>query len=117
MLGALYDNHREGSCCCEKIWHVLPCGGTAILLRGLEIWVLTALMPVVLEGAYVGFARGVARIWPLQGRYGRWTYPHSENFLRASGLQRFGTYIRRRQNMVVEWIANWPILELCLQSE
>lgn len=89
----------------------------AILLYGYETWVLTVAMTVALEGVHMGFAIGLARMWPQRGSNKRRRYPHPLDVLRAAGLQTIHTYIQRRQNTAAECVANWPILNLCLKTE
>ena len=65
----------------------------------------------------MGFYRGLTEIRPNGGRVGHHKYLVPEDFLRETGLNLEEAYIKRRGNMVTEWVENWTILELCLHSE
>ena len=47
---------------------------------------------------------------------GSWEYPSLEEVMMEEGFEGIGTYIIRSQNMVVQYIATRPILDLCERS-
>ena len=49
--------------------------------------------------------------------YGTWVYPAIGAALEMAGLEEFRVYIARHQNMVAQYIASRPFMELCLAVE
>ena len=47
---------------------------------------------------------------------GVWEYPSLEEVMVEAGFEGIGTYVTRRQNMVAQYIAKQPILDICDQS-
>ena len=82
----------------------------AVLLFGSETWVIT---PPMLK-ALTGFHHRVAR--QLTGKVGRylpredrWVYPPIDEVLAEAGLSPLETYLRRRQDRIVDYVASRPI--------
>ena len=50
---------------------------------------------------------------PRRGRDGKWFYPSLEGAMKESGFQEIRTSINNRQNMVAQYIATQPLLDLC----
>ena len=48
---------------------------------------------------------------------GRFLYPPLYKAMMSVGLEEVETYVLCRQNTITHYIANWPILELCLTVE
>ena len=46
-----------------------------------------------------------------------WEYPQLEEAMAEAGFEGIGTYIKRRQNMISQYIATQPILDLCERSD
>ena len=73
-----------------------------------------------MEQALSSFRHKVAR--RLTGRqlrrrgYGIWEYPSLEGKMVELVFEGIGTYITRRQNMVAQYIATRPIMDLCERS-
>ena len=82
----------------------------AVLLFGSETWVVS---PPMLK-ALTGFHHRVAR--QLTGKVGRylpredrWVYPPIDEVLAEAGLFPLETYIRRRQDRIVDYVSTRPI--------
>ena len=54
---------------------------------------------------------------PKRQRDGKWLYPPIGAALEMVVLEEIGVYIARRQNMVAQYIAIRPIMDLCLAAE
>ena len=89
----------------------------SVLLFGTETWVVNPRMGKVLEG----FQDQV--VWLLTGRlprrslYRRWEYTLEEAEREEAGFELTETYIWRRQNTDAQYIAKWPIMDLCEAAE
>ena len=85
----------------------------AVLLFGLETWLLTPRMERDLDS----FQHRVVR--RLTGRKqrirgdGSWSYPPLEEVMGEAGFKGIGKSITRRQNKVTQYIATRQILDLC----
>ena len=55
--------------------------------------------------------------FPRQQADGTWEYPPLGDAMREAGIEEIKTYIYRRNNAVLQYIATHPILELCLEEE
>jgi len=89
----------------------------AVLLYGLESWVL---MPQMLQALW-GFHHQVAH--QLTGKVSqylpaedRWVYPPVDEVLAAAGLYPIDVYLACHQNRIVEYVATRPIFSLCQES-
>ena len=85
-----------------------------VLLYGSETWVLTPRMQRVTVGFHHRVAHRLMGRQPRKGRDGGWVYPHMEDAITEAGLKDVETYISCRQNTVAQYIANRPIVDLCL---
>ena len=85
----------------------------AVLLFGLETWVLSLAMMRTVEGTYTGFLRKII------GKRARWKVDRMrfttkvEVVGEAAGTQSEMTYIGRRQGTVAQWVVLRPIIEVC----
>ena len=59
------------------------------------------------------FPRRIARSQTRRKGEGRWEYPPLVAATEEAGFEEIGVYITRRQNMVAQYIAIRPILNLC----
>ena len=50
-------------------------------------------------------------------QYGKWVYPHIGAALAMVGLEDIRVYIERHNNMVAQYIATRPTMDLCLEAE
>ena len=84
-----------------------------VLLFWADMWVVSPRM----EGALSSFIHGEAR--RITGRHlrrgwdGKWFYPSPVGDMKEAGFIDVRTSINRRQNMVAQYIATRPLLELC----
>ena len=88
-----------------------------VLLFGAEMWVLTRKMESALDALHGRVARRLPGRQPRQGKDEKWFYPSLAGALKEVGVVRVRTSILRRQNMVAQFIATRPILELCEVAE
>jgi len=90
----------------------------AVLLYGSETWVITPSMLSALEGFHHRVAR---QLTGKVGRYlpqeDRWVYPPLNEVLAEAGLFSMSTYIARRHNRLVDYVATRPIYELCTDRD
>ena len=87
-----------------------------ILLFGLETWVVTPNIKRISGRFYHSLARPILEKMPLQRMEGMWEYPTLGGATRAAGIEGIKTYISRRQNTVAQYIANLPIMDICLDT-
>ena len=71
----------------------------------------------IVEGFRHQAARRMEDMGPKRQRGGTWLYPPIGVVLKMVGLEEIGVYIARRQNMVAQYIATRPIIDLCLAEE
>ena len=83
-----------------------------ILLFGLETWVVTLQIKCMLGGFHHRVAKKILGKIPQQWAYGSWAYPLLGGTRRADGIKEIETYISRRKNTVVQYIAINPIMDL-----
>ena len=84
-----------------------------VLLFGAETWVLTPRIERVLESFMHRDARRITGIQLRRGWYGKWYYTSLREAMREAGVVEIRKSITRRQNMVAQYIATLPILDLC----
>ena len=89
----------------------------AVLLFGSKMWVLTPPFEISPEGCQHRAAWSMAGMGPRHQKYGMWVYPPIGAALEMVGLEEIGVYIARCQNMVAQYIATRPIMDLCLAAE
>ena len=61
-------------------------------------------------------ARCLTRIQPRRQGNGIWTYPLLEEAMGEAGFKGISKSVTRRQNMVAQYIATRPIMDLCERS-
>ena len=83
-----------------------------VLLYRSESWVMSTRIGKTLGGFQ---HRLKGRITQRNGD-GTWTYPPLEEAMVEEGMQEVETYIDRHQNTATEFIATWPIMDLCLAA-
>ena len=84
----------------------------AILMYGLETWVLLAEMEKKVEGAQTGFLRQITgkQVWRIVD--GAWETPRAEVVREAAVMQSVMTCIGIRQVTVAQWVKLRPIFEV-----
>ena len=85
----------------------------AVLLFGVETWVLLAPMTYRLEGVHVGFLQQVTKSKAKTLRDELWRKAATEKLLQGATTQPLQTYFDRRQAIVAEWVALRPIFDVC----
>ena len=88
-----------------------------VLLFGSETYVLTPRLEKSIEGFHHWTAWRMAGMGPKCHWCGTWVYPPIETALAMVVLEEIGVYIACRQSMVAQYIANRPIMDLCLAAE
>ena len=88
----------------------------AVLLFGFETWVLTARMEKALDSFQSRVARKITGRQPWRRKDGSWVYPLLAGVMKETGMVGIRTSILQRQNMVAQFIATRPILDLCGQA-
>ena len=87
----------------------------AVLLFGVETWVLNPQTERALDSFMHGAARRITGNQPRRGG-GKWTYPHLKYAMQEVGFGGTQTAVTRRQNTVAQYIAMRSILDLCEQD-
>ena len=87
----------------------------AVLLFRAETWVLTTRMDQSLSSFQHRVAQRLTGRQPRRQGDWSWEYPSLEEEMEEAGFEGIGKYITRRQNMVTQYIAMQPILDLCEQ--
>ena len=85
----------------------------AVLLFGADMWVLLAPMVQMLGGVHVGFLQQITKSKEKRLRDGLWRKAEGKTVLRGAGTQPLQTYLDKRQVKVAEWVALWPIFNVC----
>ena len=60
-----------------------------------------------------GYAIRITGRQPQRGWDGKWFYPSLEGAMKEAGLRDIRTSIHARQNMVAQYIATQPLMDLC----
>ena len=89
----------------------------AVMLFGSETWNISPASMRSLEGFHLRAARRMAGMMPRKSPNGEWTYPKTEEVLEAAGLHTVQAYIEIRRNTILKFVAQRPIMELCLEAE
>ena len=89
----------------------------AVLLFGSNMWVLTPRLEKSLEGFLHQLVQSMLGMGPKLQQGGTWVYPLIGVALEIVRLDDIGVYISRLQNMVTQYIATLPIMDLCLEEE
>ena len=88
-----------------------------VLLFGAETWVLTEKMEKDLDDFQGRVERKLTGRQARRGRNGGWYYPSLAGVMKEAGIVWIRTSILRRQNMVAQFIAMRPILDLCKNAQ
>ena len=88
-----------------------------VLLYGSETWVMYPLIGRMMGGFHQRVVCRLTGQQPRRRKYGMWVYPPLMEAMVEVGLQEMDTYNTRCQNMVAEYIATRPIMNLCLEAE
>ena len=72
----------------------------AVLISGLETWLISAAMEGIMEGTHTGFMRQITRKGARQKEDGMWVNLRAEVVQEAAGTYSKMTYIRIRQGTV-----------------
>ena len=78
-----------------------------------ETWVLTPRIERALESFMHRASRRITGRQPRRGWDGKWYYPSLWGAMQEAGFIEIRESITRRQNMVAQYIATRPILDLC----
>ena len=89
----------------------------AVILFGYKMWVLTPQLEKSLEGFCHRAAQRMTGMVPKRQQDGTWVYPPIQVGLAMVGLEEIGVYTARHQNMVVQYIAPFPSIDLWLVVE
>ena len=84
-----------------------------VLLFGAETWVVSPRMERALSALIHGAGIWIPGRQPRRGRDGKWFYHSLEGDMKEAGLTDVRKSINRRQNMVAQYIATRPLLDLC----
>ena len=87
------------------------------MLFGSESWNISPASMRSLEGFHLRAARRMAGMMPRKSPNDEWTYPKTEEVLEAAGLHTVQAYIEIRRNTILKFVAQRPIMELCLEAE
>ena len=85
----------------------------SVLLFGTETWVVNPCMGRFLGGFQYQMVRQLRGRLSLRRSDGRWEYTSSEVEREDTGFEPMETYIWKNQNTGAQYIATWPIMELC----
>ena len=88
-----------------------------VLLFGAETWVLTAKMEKALDAFQGRVVQKLTGRQARRGRNGGWYYLSLVGAMKEAGIVWIMTSILQRQNMVAQFIATRPILDLCKKSK
>ena len=85
----------------------------AVLLFGEETWVLTPRIERALDSFIHWTAHKITGNQPRRWGGGKWTYPPLKEAMREAGFDGIRKAVTRMQNMVAQYIATRPILDIC----
>ena len=89
----------------------------AVILFGLETWVINPCLEKSLKGFHHYAVQWMAVMVLKCQRDGTWLYPPTGAALEMLGLYDIGVYIFFCKNTVAQYIATFPIMNLCLAAE
>ena len=87
-----------------------------MLFFGSETWVLTEAMLQNIEAVHVGFLRQVTGIKARRFVDKTCQKGGTERVLQAEGTKLLQEYIKKREVAIEEWVALWPIFEVCAKG-
>ena len=103
---------REGAT--KRVWgNFFKAVVQQVILFGAETSVVSPRMERALSAFIHGAARRLTGRQPRRGWDGKWFYPSLEGAMKETGLTDVQTSINRRKNMVAQYIATQPLLDLC----
>ena len=85
----------------------------AALIFGSETWVLFAEKDQKVEGTHTYFLRKITGKRAQRLTYRTWETTGEEAVQEAAGTQSVMTYIGRWKTNIAQWVALWPIFEVC----
>ena len=85
----------------------------AIILYGLEAWVISVAMGRKIEGSHIVLVRQIMGKQARRIGDGMWETPGEEVVLEAVGMQSEMVYIGKRQATMAQWLALQPQLKVC----
>ena len=91
-------------------------GVQQVIIFGAEMWVVTPRTERALNSFIHGAARRITGRQPRRGWDGTWFYPSLEGAMKEAGFTDVRTSINRSQNMVTQYIATRPLLDLCEET-
>ena len=71
----------------------------------------------VMGGFYHNIARRIAGMAARRGAGGEWEWDSVEVALKATGIWTTRYYLQRMQATIAEYVADWPIYEICTGVE
>ena len=89
----------------------------AVLLLGLESWVLLAEMEKTVEGLHTGFLKKIMGEQARRNSEGMWLTPEKGEMREVVRIQSVATYIGRSQGTVYQLLVLIPILKLCAREK
>ena len=89
----------------------------AVILLGLETWVVTPRMVKSMGRFQAQLVRRLAVRIPWRTPYRKWTYTSAETAQEEAGFLKMEEYIRWCQNMIAQYIATRSLSDLCEGSE
>ena len=89
----------------------------ATLIFGAETWFMTPKLGMTLGGFHHWVACRLVIMQTRQDITSRLVYPPMYASMTSVRLEELETYVLRHQNIIAQYIATCPILELCLLAE
>ena len=86
------------------------------LLFRAESWVMSPRIGRTMGGFHFRVPYHMSKVHPKRYVTGRWIYPPLDVAMKSVEMEEVETYVLRLQNTVAQYIATWPILELCLTA-
>ena len=116
-MGSLVQGVEQGGCGFPDLADKYVTVVQAVLLYGLEKWMMTLRIGRVLGGFHHRVACRMTEQQHWIGRYGELLYTLLTEAMTEARLKEVETYISCRQNKVAHFIATRPIMDLCLAAE
>ena len=88
----------------------------SIILFGSKMWVVTPHIKCMLGGFHHRVVRRTPGNMPRIRTEGTWDYPPLGDTMREADIEEIETYISSQKNTVAQYIANCPILDLCMDT-
>ena len=89
----------------------------AVILFGLENWLISEAMDRTVEGTYMGFLIHITGKKALRKADGTWVTPRAELVWEVERTQSEMTYIGRRQGTMAQWVVLRPIFQVCTKGK